>query len=175
MSTRNALLSLPIFALPLVVAFSFLLSTTQGVLAFAPPSYSIRQVSSPTTISAAVSGVVGYRSTYTSMSSSLSDELTLPNDETLTSLLDVAVRASKLAGEIILGNAGGADVLKSKANSRDLLTMIDPLCEKVCVGMQNQEHRLALFVIWSNIIICSLTNCLCHIMPCSLDNSRDST
>lgn len=55
----------------------------------------------------------------------------LPDDGTLTKLLDVAVRASVLAGEIILGNAGGADVLKSKANSRDLLTLIDPLCEKV--------------------------------------------
>eukprot|EP00571_Detonula_confervacea_P017321 CAMPEP_0172297460 /NCGR_PEP_ID=MMETSP1058-20130122/472_1 /TAXON_ID=83371 /ORGANISM="Detonula confervacea, Strain CCMP 353" /LENGTH=303 /DNA_ID=CAMNT_0013006617 /DNA_START=325 /DNA_END=1236 /DNA_ORIENTATION=+ len=54
----------------------------------------------------------------------------LPDDETLTLLLDVAIHASKLAGEIILGNAGGADVLKSKANSRDLLTLIDPLCEK---------------------------------------------
>lgn len=65
------------------------------------------------------------------MSSSNNDSDTkLPSDETLDSLLDVATRASKLAGEIILGNAGGADVLKSKANSRDLLTLIDPLCEK---------------------------------------------
>jgi len=62
--------------------------------------------------------------------SSSSEMPPVPDDETLTSLLDVAVRASKLAGEIILGNAGGADVLKSKANSRDLLTLIDPLCEK---------------------------------------------
>ena len=59
-----------------------------------------------------------------------SDGIDLPPDATLDSLLDVAVRASELAGEIILGNAGGADVLKSKANSRDLLTLIDPLCEK---------------------------------------------
>ena len=55
----------------------------------------------------------------------------LPSQETLDSLLSVAITASKQAGEIILGNAGGADVLKSKANSRDLLTLIDPLCEKV--------------------------------------------
>ena len=38
--------------------------------------------------------------------------------------------ASRKAGEIILGNAGGAEVTKCKANSRDLLTLIDPLCEK---------------------------------------------
>ena len=65
-----------------------------------------------------------------SMSASDND-LELPPGEMLDSLLDVAIRASKLAGEIILGNAGGADVLKSKANSRDLLTLVDPLCEKV--------------------------------------------
>ena len=58
------------------------------------------------------------------------NDVELPSDEILDSLLDVAIRSSKLAGEIILGNAGGADVLKSKANSRDLLTLIDPLCEK---------------------------------------------
>ena len=52
----------------------------------------------------------------------------------LQKVLEVAVDASKRAGEIILGNAGGAEVTKSKANSRDLLTLIDPLCEKVSVG-----------------------------------------
>ena len=51
--------------------------------------------------------------------------------DTLQKVLDVAIDASKKAGEIILGNAGGAEVTKSKANSRDLLTLIDPLCEKV--------------------------------------------
>ncbi|KAL7458096.1 hypothetical protein ACHAWC_009615 [Mediolabrus comicus] len=54
----------------------------------------------------------------------------LPPSETLDKLLAVAIDASKQAGDIILGNSGGADVLKSKANSRDLLTLIDPLCEK---------------------------------------------
>jgi myo-inositol-1(or 4)-monophosphatase len=48
----------------------------------------------------------------------------------LDEVLQVAIDASKKAGDIILGNAGGAEVMKSKANSRDLLTMIDPLCEK---------------------------------------------
>jgi myo-inositol-1(or 4)-monophosphatase len=47
----------------------------------------------------------------------------------LDRVLEVAVRASRNAGEIILGNAGGAEVASRKANSRDLLTLIDPLCE----------------------------------------------
>ena len=55
----------------------------------------------------------------------------LPTDETLSSLQQIAIKASKLAGEIILGNADGADVLKTKDSTRDLLTLIDPLCEKV--------------------------------------------
>jgi myo-inositol-1(or 4)-monophosphatase len=55
------------------------------------------------------------------------DELT---DDLLQQVLAVAVQASKEAGEIILGNAGGAEITKAKANSRDLLTLIDPLCEK---------------------------------------------
>merc|ERR1712032_1761839 len=49
----------------------------------------------------------------------------LPHDEILDSILEVAVKASKMAGEIILGNARGAEVTKSKANTRDLLTLID--------------------------------------------------
>ena len=52
-------------------------------------------------------------------------------EKLLEQILQVAVDASKKAGDIILGNAGGAEVTKSKANSRDLLTLIDPLCEKV--------------------------------------------
>lgn len=55
----------------------------------------------------------------------------LPSDEILDKVLKVAIDASKKAGDIILGNAGGADVTKCKANSRDLLTLIDPMCEKV--------------------------------------------
>lgn len=49
---------------------------------------------------------------------------------TLDEVLQVAIDAAKKAGDIILGHAGGAEVTKSKANSRDLLTLIDPLCEK---------------------------------------------
>lgn len=52
------------------------------------------------------------------------------DEKTLQEVLSVAIHASKKAGDIILGNAGGAEVTNRKANSRDLLTMIDPLCEK---------------------------------------------
>lgn len=65
------------------------------------------------------------------MSSTAINSQSLPSDETLSSLLQIAIKASKLAGEIILGNADGADVLKTKDSTRDLLTLIDPLCEKV--------------------------------------------
>ena len=54
----------------------------------------------------------------------------VPSNELLEEILDVAIKASRNAGEIILGNAGGAEVKNRKANSRDLLTLIDPLCEK---------------------------------------------
>ena len=61
---------------------------------------------------------------------STANESTLA-EEHLQALLGVAIAASKKAGEIILGNAGGAEVAERKANSRDLLTLVDPLCEKV--------------------------------------------
>ena len=51
----------------------------------------------------------------------------------LNKILEVAVDASKKAGDIIIGNAGPTEVTQRKANSRDLLTLIDPLCEKVLV------------------------------------------
>jgi len=50
--------------------------------------------------------------------------------ELLAKILGVATEAAKKAGDIILGNSGGAEVTERKANSRDLLTLIDPLCEK---------------------------------------------
>jgi hypothetical protein len=57
------------------------------------------------------------------------------DDALLDQILQVAIDASKKAGEIILGNAGGAEVTERKANSRDLLTLIDTLCEKVCTSV----------------------------------------
>jgi myo-inositol-1(or 4)-monophosphatase len=54
----------------------------------------------------------------------------IPSQDQLEQVLQVAMDAGRKAGDIILGNAGGAAVTKTKANSRDLLTLIDPLCEK---------------------------------------------
>ncbi len=50
---------------------------------------------------------------------------------TLEEVLQVAVTASKKAGDIRQKNSGGADVVEKKSTSRDLLTLIDPQCEKV--------------------------------------------
>ena len=74
------------------------------------------------------------------LQSSMTNEV--QTDEALDLILSVAVEASKKAGEIILGNAGGAEVAELKANSRDLLTLIDPLCEKVsmCVFVVGGLH-----------------------------------
>jgi myo-inositol-1(or 4)-monophosphatase len=58
-------------------------------------------------------------------------ETILPSLEELKLVEKVAIQASKAAGEIIIGNAGGAEVTERKANSRDLLTLIDPMCEKL--------------------------------------------
>jgi len=63
------------------------------------------------------------------MSSSTTD-IEIPPKEELEAVLNVAIQASTAAGDIIVGNAGGAEVMKTKANSKDLLTLIDPLCEK---------------------------------------------
>jgi Inositol monophosphatase family len=65
-----------------------------------------------------------------STAGSTSNTMTLPSTEVLEQVLSVAKDAGKKAGDIILGNAGGAEVVNRKANSRDLLTLIDPLCEK---------------------------------------------
>jgi myo-inositol-1(or 4)-monophosphatase len=61
---------------------------------------------------------------------SMDAETSAVDQEMLQHVLAVAIDASKKAGDIILGNSGGAEITKSKANSRDLLTKIDPLCEK---------------------------------------------
>lgn len=54
----------------------------------------------------------------------------MPSEADLDAILEVAIDASKKAGEIIIGNSGPTEVTKTKANSKDLLTLIDPLCEK---------------------------------------------
>ena len=59
-----------------------------------------------------------------------STSIPYPTEEELDAFLKIAITASKKAGDIILGYDGGAEVTKLKANSRDLLTLVDPLCEK---------------------------------------------
>jgi len=115
--------------------FALFLATNYLILealAFAP-SHSIiqRPLTQKIGVASSLNTATRIRSAITMSSSLNNDDVgDLPSSEMLDSLLEVATQASKLAGEIILGNAGGADVLKSKANSRDLLTLIDPLCEK---------------------------------------------
>lgn len=59
--------------------------------------------------------------------SSLSSDFTQVE---LESILDTAQKAARNAGNIILSNSAGVDVKELKANSRDLLTKIDLLCEE---------------------------------------------
>lgn len=102
------------FLLVLACVQSFVAQTTQRKRSFAQSS-----VFTPHKMASSASTSKG-------ASSALTDD-----DALLDQILQVAIDASKKAGDIILGNAGGADVTKCKANSRDLLTLIDPLCEKV--------------------------------------------
>lgn len=90
-------------------------------------------------------------STFTKVARPLSWPLTMSSTTTsvdpekidykvLDQILKVAIDASKKAGDIIVGNAGGAEVTEHKANSRDLLTLIDPLCEKVELLLRKLCH-----------------------------------
>lgn len=62
---------------------------------------------------------------------SISPVRSLNSDTLLEECLSVAVDAAQRAGEIIRSYDQGAAVVNHKANSRDLLTVVDPLCEKV--------------------------------------------
>lgn len=55
----------------------------------------------------------------------------LPSEEILDLILSTAINAARKAGIIILENSKGAEVKKTKANSKDLLTLIDPMCEGI--------------------------------------------
>lgn len=55
----------------------------------------------------------------------------LPSEEVLDVILSTAIDAARKAGSIILENSKGAEVTNTKANSKDLLTLIDPMCEGV--------------------------------------------
>ena len=53
----------------------------------------------------------------------------VPDEADLTVILAVAERAARQAGRLIRDHAGGAAISDTKANSKDLLTRIDSLCE----------------------------------------------
>eukprot|EP00980_Cylindrotheca_fusiformis_P004499 scaffold961_cov122-Cylindrotheca_fusiformis.AAC.7 len=53
-----------------------------------------------------------------------------PDDSVIDEILQVAIEASKAAASIIKDNSDGSTVVEKKSTSRDLLTLIDPLCEK---------------------------------------------
>lgn len=56
---------------------------------------------------------------------------TLPIDDSIIDeILQVAIEASEAAGSIIKENSDGSSVVEKKSTSRDLLTEIDPKCEK---------------------------------------------
>lgn len=67
------------------------------------------------------------------------------DNDVLDLVLQVAIDASKKAGDIIIGNSGGVEVMERKANSRDLLTLIDPLCEKVRSHRANEAVSMLRF------------------------------
>jgi hypothetical protein len=55
----------------------------------------------------------------------------LPPVEALNSLLDIAITAAIEAGQIVVSNMSSAGVSDWKGNPRDLLTEIDPKCQRV--------------------------------------------
>jgi hypothetical protein len=57
-------------------------------------------------------------------------------------ILDIAIKASKRAGEIIRTYSAGVEVQERKSNTRDLLTKFDVLCEKV-----RGEYFVCVFII----------------------------
>lgn len=70
-------------------------------------------------------------------------DLDVLDSDLVDDILAVAVSAAKKAGRIILENSQGADVAQLKANSRDLLTQIDPMCEQVCASSVSDEYSHA--------------------------------
>lgn len=110
----------------IIISFFFLTLFFNSANSFTP-SRSVRSHIPRSTVRTVV-----YRreNSFFMSSSNNNEEKGVPPLEELQAVLEVAVTASKKAGDIIIGNAGGAEVMKTKANSRDLLTLIDPLCEK---------------------------------------------
>ena len=65
-----------------------------------------------------------------SASSSSSSGVTTPDEETLAKILAVATDAAKKGAAVMLQKLG-ADVVKTKANTRDLLTEVDPEVQEI--------------------------------------------
>lgn len=144
--TLVTLLHLTLFAPFLRGSFGWLHHSRSGLFRVRVSSGATKANSPPTIKMSADSSLPGA----IRMEGNLEDEITSPaiapitpattghdilpanyDDKFLNEVLQVAIDASKKAGAIIVGNAGGAEVTNRKANSRDLLTLIDPLCEQV--------------------------------------------
>mmetsp|Transcript_26691 Transcript_26691/g.49543 ORF Transcript_26691/g.49543 Transcript_26691/m.49543 type:complete len:341 (-) Transcript_26691:468-1490(-) len=110
----------------LVSATAVLLASSSLVAAFIPPAVRFYPGAPGAAIFDKPASIFRRQSIGQAMSHAPVD---MPSKEELDAVLGVAVQASKTAGDIIIGNAG-AEVTQRKANSRDLLTLIDPLCEK---------------------------------------------
>ena len=82
------------------------------------------------------------------------DENNEQQHELYEKILQVAIEASKKAGTIIATNCDGADVVERKSTNRDLLTLVDPLCEKV------RRPRLYEFCFRFLQILCNYNNFL---------------
>ena len=113
------------------VALSLLIPTSTAFVALAPKIPIQRNAQAKTFKSSIVyRGLSPSLLSASAVSETDNAGLDSVNPELLAEVLGVATDAAKKAGDIILGNAGGAEVTERKANSRDLLTLIDPLCEK---------------------------------------------
>lgn len=66
----------------------------------------------------------------TSLKDSVGTNEGLPDESTLNEVLKVAIEASKAACAIIKENADGTSEVEKKSTGRDLLTVVDPMCEK---------------------------------------------
>jgi myo-inositol-1(or 4)-monophosphatase len=112
------------------VGLSLLIPASIAFVALAPKIPIHKNVPAKTLTPVVCHGLSSSLLSASSISETENTGLDFVNPELLAEILGVATDAAKKAGDVILGNAGGAEVTERKANSRDLLTLIDPLCEK---------------------------------------------
>jgi hypothetical protein len=98
-----------------------------------------------------------------------SESTDMPTAEQLDQVLQVAIQAAKSAGIIIMENSEGSEVVEKKASSRDLLTLIDPMCEKVraLACLMARVHSIATFRKTIFQLCCSIS-CMAFIISLSL-------